>query len=730
MKSRVCYAALMALAAGAFAAGCGGDEPTTTAGVGGGSSASGTGSGGTGGGGSRCSAASDCDDGTACTTDACQSESCSNTPIDPNDNNACTIDACDAKTGVSHTPIDLNDNNACTIDACDPTTGVSHTPVDPNDNNACTVDACDSSTGISHAPVDPNDNNACTVDACDPSTGISHTPIDPNDNNACTVDACDVVAGVSHAPIDPNDNNTCTIDACDVMTGVSHTPVDPSDANACTADACDPLGGVTHTPIDPNDNNPCTLDSCDMATGVKNQAQIVLFSEDFSDNTAGWTLGTEWQIGSAKASVGGEYGADPAADHTPTNDNGVAGVNLGGNAIVTADHGFYYIESPPINAAVVQGEVVLSFWRWLNSDYSPYMNNRVEAWDGAQWQIVWSSGAPPAIQDSPPVGSGWTNVRFTLTPYAKNGLRVRFGFDMKSLGVYTVGSWNLDDIEVLNVPFAADGDMCTIDGCDPATGATYTPVVLDDANLCTTDTCDPARQVYHAGTDCSAFASDCADAACLPATGQCGTTPKNQGLACDDSNGCTSTEICNNGVCAAPGGPGFLFYESFTDNSQGWTLQGQWQIGPAQSSSGCAVCTGNDPSTDHTDATVDNGVAGVGIGTCSTGGAGMCLTSPPVNTMIAGPVYVDFWRHAHLDFLTFQSNTIEVFNGSSWSQIYVNNTGNCVNDAQWSNQVHDVTAHKNAAFRVRFCTANLNNAYNAGNWTIDDLTIGPNICTP
>ncbi|HLM75926.1 MAG TPA: hypothetical protein VK459_24640, partial [Polyangiaceae bacterium] len=88
MKSRVCYAALMALAAGAFAAGCGGDEPTTTAGVGGGSSASGTGSGGTGGGGSRCSAASDCDDGTACTTDACQSESCSNTPIDPNDNNA------------------------------------------------------------------------------------------------------------------------------------------------------------------------------------------------------------------------------------------------------------------------------------------------------------------------------------------------------------------------------------------------------------------------------------------------------------------------------------------------------------------------------------------------------------------------------------------------------------------------------------------------------------------
>jgi hypothetical protein len=108
----------------------------------------------------------------------------------------------------------------------------------------------------------------------------------------------------------------------------------------------------------------------------------------------------------------------------------------------------------------------------------------------------------------------------------------------------------------------------------------------------------------------------------------------------------------------------------------------------------------------------------------------MCLTSPPVNTAIAGSVFLDYWRHAHLDYLGFQSNTIEVFNGSSWSQIYVNNTSNCVNDTQWSNQIHDVTAYKNAAFRVRFCTANLGSALDAGNWTIDDLTIGPNICTP
>jgi hypothetical protein len=236
--------------------------------------------------------------------------------------------------------------------------------------------------------------------------------------------------------------------------------------------------------------------------------------------------------------------------------------------------------------------------------------------------------------------------------------------------------------------------------------------------------------VYHAGKDCSALTTDCATGACDPGSGQCLATPKNQGLACDDGNGCSTNETCNNGACVAPGGAGFLFYESFSDNSQGWALQGQWQIGPAQSSSGCDFCTGNDPSTDHTDATFDNGVAGVGIGTCQTGGAGMCLTSPPVNTLIAGPVWLDFWRHAHLDYLNFQSNKIEVFNGSSWVQIYVNNTGACVNDTQWSNQVYDVTAYKNAAFRVRFCTTDLGGSLSSGNWTIDDLTIGPNICTP
>jgi len=38
-----------------------------------------------------------------------------------------------------------------------------------------------------------------------------------------------------------------------------------------------------------------------------------------------------------------------------------------------------------------------------------------------------------------------------------------------------------------------DGALCTVDTCDPATGACdFAPVVCDDGNDCTYDTCDPA----------------------------------------------------------------------------------------------------------------------------------------------------------------------------------------------------------------------------------------------
>src|SRR5438552_2794884 len=111
----------------------------------------------------------------------------------------------------------------------------------------------------------------------------------------------------------------------------------------------------------------------------------------------------------------------------------------------------------------------------------------------------------------------------------------------------------------------ADGDPCTVDGCDHAGACTHTvaangtpcddgnacttadvcaaggcagsPVTCDDGNVCTSDTCDPARGCTHTpadGTPCDdANACTTAD---VCAAGRCGGRP----AGCDDGNACTT----------------------------------------------------------------------------------------------------------------------------------------------------------------------------------------------
>lgn len=55
-----------------------------------------------------------------------------------------------------------------------------------------------------------------------------------------------------------------------------------------------------------------------------------------------------------------------------------------------------------------------------------------------------------------------------------------------------------------------DGDLCTVDSCDPGQGCVHTAVACDDANACTAD-------------------------ACVPEDGSCTATP----VSCDDADACT-----------------------------------------------------------------------------------------------------------------------------------------------------------------------------------------------
>ncbi|MFM2379021.1 MAG: hypothetical protein RLZZ143_1599, partial [Cyanobacteriota bacterium] len=166
------------------------------------------------------------------------------------------------------------------------------------------------------------------------------------------------------------------------------------------------------------------------------------FSDDFANNTKGWTLGTEWQIGAATTSTGQVYGnPDPGTDNTPTADNGVAGVVIGGNAS-TALHGFYYLTSPVINTSTAN-KLFFEFARWLNSDYTPFVQNKVEIFNGSSWVNLWSSGGSPGVQDN-----AWTPQQFDISAHKSASTQIRFGFNVGSTGVWTVSSWNVDDVKI------------------------------------------------------------------------------------------------------------------------------------------------------------------------------------------------------------------------------------------------------------------------------------------
>ena len=181
----------------------------------------------------------------------------------------------------------------------------------------------------------------------------------------------------------------------------------------------------------------------------------VIWSEDFSDNSAGWSLGNEWEIGSATASSGHQVGfPDPDADTTPTSDNGVAGVDIGGNAD-RRNHGYYYLTSPKIDLDAASGALTLSLQRYLNSDRYPYMRSRIQVRDqGGTWRTLWQTGSSPHLDDD------WRPMTFDITAYRSDEFQVRFGFRVYYDSVQRVSSWNIDDVEIL-----ADVSAPATDGC-------------------------------------------------------------------------------------------------------------------------------------------------------------------------------------------------------------------------------------------------------------------------
>ncbi|MBI4701017.1 MAG: hypothetical protein HY744_07640 [Deltaproteobacteria bacterium] len=363
-----------------------------------------------------------------------------------------------------------------------------------DDGNPCTEDLCD-----------------CTLQSCNPETAISHVPVAEGtacaDADKCNgEEACDAQGACKLGlPVVVDDGNPCTIDACDPPTGLlSHAPAPQGtpclDADVCNGEElCDGAGTCAPgVPLAVDDGNPCTADGCDPLLGVSH-----------TPSAPGTACADADQCNGAEiCGPGGEC----LPGGPPTVDDGNPCTVDGCDPLA----GVYHQPAAP-GTPCPDGDLC----------------NGLELCDGAG---TCTAGVPLPVDD----GNACTTdtcdpllgVRHTPTPEGApcsdsdpcNGEE-----SCDALGKCLAGT---------PVP-VDDGNPCTVDACDPATGnvthapaapgtpcadnnlcngqeicdgaglcAAGSPPLVDDGNDCTADTCDPNYGVEHfplpAGSPCGA----------------------------------------------------------------------------------------------------------------------------------------------------------------------------------------------------------------------------------
>ncbi len=114
--------------------------------------------------------------------------------------------------------------------------------------------------------------------------------------------------------------------------------------------------------------------------------------------------------------------------------------------------------------------------------------------------------------------------------------------------------------------FCADGVCCgtacdagPCDACSIVAGAAvdgvcepFTGLACDDGNPCTrTDVCEGGFCVGSDEIECMGSDSCHLAGTCDPASGGCTNPPAPDGMECDDNNACTNADSCQNGVCVS-----------------------------------------------------------------------------------------------------------------------------------------------------------------------------------
>lgn len=242
----------------------------------------------------------ECDDGLVCTTsDTCTAGNCGGAAMVCNDGIACTVDACLETAGgcsangsacACAEDADCDDGNACNgTERCDLTTlqCLTGTAKDCRSfDTACGTGSCNPSTGECFSQPKRNgttcsDDNACTrSDSCQNGTCTGRNPVVCTASDQChAAGTCNPQTGTCSNPAKANgatcnDGNACTrSDSCQDGACAGANPIVCAASDQChNAGTCAPSSGVCSNPAKSNgsacnDGNACTRsDSCQSGT--------------------------------------------------------------------------------------------------------------------------------------------------------------------------------------------------------------------------------------------------------------------------------------------------------------------------------------------------------------------------------------------------------------------------------------------------------------------------------
>lgn len=166
-----------------------------------------------------------------------------------------------------------------------------------------------------------------------------------------------------------------------------------------------------------------------------------------------------------------------------------------------------------------------------------------------------------------------------------------------------------------------------------------------------------------------------------------------------------------------------VFYFDDFSYDQGWTGLGgsaEWEMGPVGG-------LGGDPASDHTP-TADNSVLGNDL---SSNGqyanyisTTQWVTSPVIDCSNMSGVLFKFYRWLGVERNQYDHVYLEVFDGSSWVQLY-ENPNTSFTDPEWIEENYDVGAYAdhNANFQIRFGMGSTDGSVTYCGWNIDDIEL-------